>query len=731
MAMTASTAAAVGLGLVTLVSLEPHQASTLQPTGAAEHPQVEARDGTPISTTYRNRWNYHDTVALHYVPVVLRQAFVQAEDRRVYSHWGVDWPARIQALWTNVSNGRVIRGASTITEQVVRILNPRPRTVWSRWLEGFEAMLLERRFSKDEILEFYLNQVPYAGRRRGIVQASRHYFSRSLSTLRAEESCVLAVLIRSPSRLDPFRRSPHYDRTDRRIAQARLIRGAQRLGTRLISVNVLDASTWKAANYRLSTTGLALERPHLRVHAPHFVREAHKTSRVGEHRVRTTLDPALQHWTQTLAQTQLDRLRTRDVGQASVLIADHQRGETLAWVNASRDKASDIDAVTTPRQPGSTLKPFVYALALERGWHDDSIITDAPLSSPLGTGSHEFRNYSRRYYGPVTVREALGNSLNIPAVKALQYIGTGPLIERLERMGVKSLNAPAQHYGEGLALGNGEVTLRELVTAYATLARGGLYAPLTLRADSRAIRTVRVFTPEASAMIGDILSDASARGLEFPPGSPLDMAYQTAAKTGTSSDYRDAWALGFNHRYTVGVWMGNLNRQAMREVTGSRGPALILSAIFSRLNRRTPPQPLSQIHTAHTAKPRPGNGKFDADNSGTPQTIAGAVAPVSPLSQTREDTADLLYPNPALKHPSPGLELALDPRVPRERQRLKFVRSDAPNQRTRWYVNDALLADESGASWNWPIEKGAHRAYAAVLYASGWVVTPTVAFRVH
>ena len=177
--------------------------------------------------------------------------------------------------------------------------------------------------------------------------------------------------------------------------------------------------------------------------------------------------------------------------------------------------------------------------------------------------------------------------------------------------------------------------------------------------------------------------------------------------------------------------MGNLNRQAMREVTGSRGPALILSAIFSRLNRRTPPQPLSQIHTAHTAKPRPGNGKFDADNSGTPQTIAGAVAPVSPLSQTREDTADLLYPNPALKHPRPGLELALDPRVPRERQRLKFVRSDAPNQRTRWYVNDALLADESGASWNWPIEKGAHRAYAAVLYASGWVVTPTVAFRVH
>jgi penicillin-binding protein 1C len=218
-----------------------------------------------------------------------------------------------------------------------------------------------------------------------------------------------------------------------------------------------------------------------------------------------------------------------------------------------------MDAVLIPRQPGSALKPFLYALALERGWTAATLIEDSPLSAPVGAGLHPYHNYSRKYYGPVRLRAALGNSLNTPALRTLRHIGTDRFLARLRRLGFESLRQHPDYYGDGLALGNGEVTLYELVRAYTVLANRGRRLPLRVTmapgADDRSAPS-QVFPDDTTSLIGDILSDPGARSLEFGHGGMLRMPVQTAVKTGTSNDYRDAWALGYNSRFTGGIWMG-------------------------------------------------------------------------------------------------------------------------------------------------------------------------------
>jgi penicillin-binding protein 1C len=525
--------------------------------------QLTDRAGRPLSVTYENAWNLHEVVAFHEVPTLLREAFVQAEDQRFYHHGGVDWIARAHAALQNLRAGRVVRGASTISEQSVRMLQPRPRTLWSRWIEGIQAGRLEARFSKAEILAFYLNQVPYARQRRGVAQAARDYFDRDLETLAPGEMLALAVLVRSPVRLDLVRGT--------RAIEAPLLRLAERMHR----AGALSARELRAVRGE----GLALTRPAPPVAAAHFVRfvrmqQATRSRRPA--RVTTTLDAALQERVQRLLDRRVERLRGRGVGDGAALVVDHLSGEILAWVDAGSFEDSEggqIDAVLAPRQPGSTLKPLLYALAFEKGWSAATLVEDAPIADAVGHGLHLYRNYSRNHYGPLRVRLALGNSLNVPAVRAIRFVGRADFLERLRRAGVTSLRAHPDHYGDGLALGNGEVALLELVHAYATLARGGRFEPLRWTVDPVAPRDAprRVYDPEVSALIADILADPEARELEFGRGGLLDFPVQTAVKTGTSNDYRDAWALGFSHRFTAGVWMGNLDRRPMQDVTGSRG----------------------------------------------------------------------------------------------------------------------------------------------------------------
>src|SRR5262249_32206951 len=269
--------------------------------------QVLDRSGVPLSVTFQNPWNMHDAVPLHDLPLFLQQAFIAAEDKRFYTHSGVDWPARVQALVQNLRAGRTVRGASTITEQVVRMLHPRPRTGWSRGLEGFEARHLEARFPKPAILEFYLNQVPYGRQRRGVVQAARTYFDRDVHTLSQQEMLALAVLVRAPSRLDLVR------------STTRIRRPLIQLAARLYASKVLTASAYQ----QILTQELTLVRPTLAVQAGHFLRYVRRldlpTALLQHGQLRTTLDASLQQRARALLEGRLRDLHALGVTDGALL----------------------------------------------------------------------------------------------------------------------------------------------------------------------------------------------------------------------------------------------------------------------------------------------------------------------------------------------------------------------------------------------------------------------------
>lgn len=684
----------------TALSLKPVDADLRAVASQARQVRVTDRNGLPLSVSYQDRWNSFDAVPLYDIPDFLKDAFVFSEDRGFWTHGGVDWPARFAALAQNIRKGETVRGASTITEQVVRMLHPRPRTLWSRWLEGIEALQLEGRTTKTEILEFYLNQVPYAANRRGVVQASRYYFNRDLSTLTPREMLALAVLVRAPSAYDLYRHPERLQAPLKRMADA--LRQAGRI----------DSEVWQD----IVAGGLQPTPPGLSVEARHFARYARLAS--GEHALyRTTLDSGLQQAAQSLLDKRLQRLAGKNVRNAALLIADHRSGEILAWVvgGAAGDKTlpgAEIDTVTTPRQPGSALKPFLYAAALDKGWTAATLINDAPLTEAIGQGLHNFRNYSNTHYGWITLREALGNSLNIPALLTIRFVGAGSYLTLLQKLGFNSLNLQSEIYDEGLALGNGEVTLLEMVQAYAALANQGQTRPLRVLmsgdGDDQAQPPLRVISRETAALIGHILSDPSARRLEFGSGSVLNLPQQTAAKTGTSTDYRDAWTLAYNDRYVVGLWFGNLDRAPMNGVTGSTGPALTLRSLFALLNknRDTAPLPFSPRLTAKDVCTRP----LSPDGSCRLRTewFAPGTAPDMPAPQLPVGSLELV-------RPTDGLQIAYDPRIPASHQKFRFEVSGAPGgSEIEWFLSDGETVTTTAPYLLWPVERGKHSLYVRV-----------------
>ena len=666
--------------------------------------QILDRNDIPLTVTYQNRWNIHDYVPLHDIPPLLQQAVVVSEDRRFYQHHGVDWRARLMALFQNIRSLRAVRGASTITEQVVRMWRPRPRSLWSRWLEGFEAYRLEKVFSKEQILECYLNQIPYAAQRRGVVQAARYSFDRDLDTLSHKEVLALAVMVRAPGRLNP-QKNP-----------GRLEKPILRLAGQMLQEKLIDPAGFD----RVQRVPLQSRTTSFTVKAEHFVHHLYSTTpptRMARlQRLRTTLSAPLQKEIQAILDQRLRDLKTKGVHNGAVLVVDHQKSEVLAWVNggASLDGVAEswIDAVTTARQPGSTLKPFLYALALEKGWTAATLLDDLPLAAPVGHGLHTYHNYSRVHYGPLPLRHALGNSLNTTAVRTIQFVGVDHFLGCLGTLGIHSLHQHPDYYGEGLALGNGEITLLELVRAYTVLANRGVYHPskIIMDEDGRGHRRKQVFSPETTSLIGSILSDPDARSLEFGRGSLLRFPVQTAVKTGTSSDYRDAWALGYNDRFTVGVWVGNLDMRATNGVTGASGPALILRSVFAELNRNRQAEALylsprlTKMEICRETG-RPADGRC--------ATVTEWFSPgTEPESRPSPQPAQK---RPYLQRPSHGLQLAMDPRIPDDHEAFQFQMANLPeNSMVDWYVDGKLAATTPNRNYLWPLARGAHRAMARV-----------------
>ncbi|MCC6522985.1 MAG: penicillin-binding protein 1C [Polyangiaceae bacterium] len=556
-----------------------------------------------------------------------------AEDRRFYEHGGVDVVAVVRAVGQNLESGRVVSGASTITQQLVKLLDGAgeggERTLAGKLFEAARAANLEDVLDKSAILEAYLNRLPYGRGLVGPAAASQAYFGREPRDLSWAQAALLAVLPRAPGYLDPVR---HLERAQ--LRQGWLLAALREAG-------VLDAAGFERA--RTEPVEVAFDVPPFE--APHFALRVEAMGRgpaaLGgaapgpEGVVRTTLDLELQRAVEGLVRAETLRLRPRGAADAAALVVDNATGEVLAYVGSAGFGRADIDGsvdmVRARRQPGSTLKPFVYALAFERGVSPVAMLADVPSRFGEGPGAYAPENFDGTFLGPVSAREALAGSLNVPAVRLAAELGTEALLERLHALGFASLDRPAAHYGLALALGSGEVALEELAVAYLTLARGGTRVPLRLVGASpgelgQPEAGVAVVDPAAAALVTDALADPAARLRVLGGRGPFELAFPVAVKTGTSSGYRDAWTVGYTHERTVAVWVGNADRAASAGVTGADGAGPLFADVMRRAMRAVPlPGPLYDRSLVELRAVCPLSGRPRGE--ACPEAVTRAVAP--------------------------------------------------------------------------------------------------------
>ena len=625
-------------------------------------------------------------------------ATVAAEDKRFFSHPGVDLRAAARAVWQNSRSGRTVSGASTITQQLVRALEPRPRTLLGKLSEMFSALRLEAAHSKEEILEGYFNGVPYGPRLTGAEAAARDYFGLPARDLSLAQAALLAGLPKSPVNYDP-RRNP-------KAAFAR---------QKLILRRLLDLGLADEENYRLASAERVTVRPREEAfEAPHFTRYVLSHS-AGE-KIKTTLDSRVQAEAAAALRNHLAGLSaSHHVTNGAALVLDNATGDILAWVgsNSFFDErgAGQVDGVTALRQPGSALKPFLYALAFSKSARPSDLIDDSPM---FVAGGHAPLNYDKTYHGKVRLREALACSYNVPAVRLAQRVGPAAFLAKLRDFGFDSLDKPADHYGEGLALGDGEVRLLELANAYAALARGGVW--LAPRWDTAAPGGAarRAMGRTESYLVTDILSDNAARTPAFGPNSAFNLPFDFAAKTGTTKDYRDNWAAGYTPEWTAAVWVGNFDGSPMRRVSGISGAAPVLKEIALAMKRLYGSTPFRRPPGIRTVRVCPVSGL--PPSAFCPATMEEVYAASNlPSGQCAEHLPPAekaaLAPagEPSVKFPSDGDVFRIDPQTPRAAQALFFKASGAEGEIV-WTVDGRELPAR-GETVEWPLRPGRHTAF--------------------
>ena len=574
------------------------------------------------------------------VPGALRDAFIASEDRRFEWHPGVDPFAVVRAAASNVKAGRVVSGASTLTQQLARLLVPRRRTLAGKAGEALWALRLTAHLSRDDVLRAYLDRVALGHDLVGVEAAAQAYFGRPARTLSVGQAALLAAVARSPARVDPWR--------DPEAAT----RAMQEVLGRMRRVGRLDPELERIA----SAADLDLVPPAHPFDAPHLVVDlAGKLEAVGLGRaveVRTTLDPALQRDVERSVRSEL--AADPRLGQAAVLVVDNASGEVLAYLGSAdfgnADREGQNDGVRARRQPGSALKPFAYGLALASGWTAASVLSDVDLEVGTAGGAWLPRNYDRRQHGPVRLRAALANSYNVPAVELTDALGPERVLEVLRQAGFTSLEASAEHYGAGLVLGNGDVSLWELARAYRGLARGGVVEPLRLVRAARAAGgdrltpaaelTPRRFLPrDVVALLTDLLSDESARAPAFGLDNALRLPFAVAAKTGTSRAYVDNWTVGFTRERTVAVWVGNFDGRPMQRVSGITGAGPLFSRVMRRAMAGVRPAPLVDRARFERVRicPLSGHRAGDACPGSYEEVFLPGTAPAEPCPMHRLD----------------------------------------------------------------------------------------------
>ncbi len=648
------------------------------------------------------------------VSPALRTALVYSEDRRFYEHSGVDWQAVGAAAWGNLVNTKT-RGASTITMQLAGLLDPdlrapsSGRSFGQKLTQAATAVALEQRWKKDQILEAYVNLVAYRGEIVGIAALSAALFEKYPSGLDAREGAITAALVRAPN-----------------AAPSRV---AERACAILQAESLPDECRGLA-----DFTALALSRktarrldsdPQLAPHVARLVLRATRHEEAPPPVVATTLDAGLQRFARSTLRTQLAELAKRNVEDGAVVVLDNASGDVLAWVGSSGSlsDAADVDHALAPRQAGSTLKPFLYELAIEKRWLTAaSILDDSPVDLATAGGLYIPQDYDHRFKGPVSVRTALASSLNVPAVRTLVMVTPERFFQRLRTLGFSTLRESGDYYGYALALGSAEVTLADLTNAYRALANRGTTGAIRV-VSSRPTAMSRAMDPAPTAIVADILSDRNARAATFGMDSVLSTHGWSAVKTGTSKDMRDNWCVGFTDRYTVGVWVGNSSGAAMWDVSGTSGAAPVWAAVVGYLD----------AHVSRSAD-RVADGapgvvrraiRFDGDLEAPRDEVflvgteAASVARRGALAGSSSNARR----NGLIARPVEGTIIALDPDIPPLRQKLTLEARLADS--VRWKVDDRDAG--WGGSVAWTLAPGRHRV--ELLGANG-VVMDRVTFEV-
>lgn len=578
---------------------------------------------------------------------VLVEAVVASEDKRFREHGGIDWLAVGAAAKARLSGERS-RGASTISMQVAGFLAPvlaapGARNAFDKVRQMRAAIALESRWSKDDILEAYLNLAGFHGESQGIGAASLALFGKTPATLSADEARLMAALLPDPA-------AP----ADEIAARAcRPNSSPPRAGEDCLRLRGM-------ANAMLGNQRrLALD-PGL---APHLATRLLTTPGV---RLATTLDRQVQAMAAEALRRQLLGLGPERARDGAVVVVDNASGDVLAYVGGvgGGSTAGAVDGANAYRQAGSTLKPFLYGLVMERGYLTPaSILDDSPVQLDTASGLYVPQNYDHAFKGPVSVRSALAGSLNVPAVRTLMIAGTDAFRDRLWDTGYRGLTEDGQYYGFSLALGSAEVTLLEQAAAYRSLALGGVWSPLRIRASDPHVAPRRVLSEQASWLVGSILSDPQARAGTFGLDSALKLPFWAAVKTGTSKAMRDNWCVGWSDRYTVAVWIGNLEGDSMKAVSGTSGAAPVWRDVMLALHAHRPGRAPGMPGGIEARDVRFTDGIESPRREFFLKGTGQAVQVAAPANARR----------PRITNPVSGSVYALDPDIPLDRQRLGFA----------------------------------------------------------
>ncbi|WP_157151736.1 penicillin-binding protein 1C [Brachyspira sp. SAP_772] len=551
--------------------------------------KIYDRNNILISTLFPKHGGFYSEVKYSDISTNLINAVISAEDKNFFKHDGIDYKAIMRAFLANLINGKVVSGGSTITQQLAKSIIPRERTYINKLYEALDAIRLERNLSKEEIITEYLNRVFLGNNCYGVGAASQVYFKKEAKDLNVNESAILASIIKSGTKFNPYKYEERLN--DRRMYVINEMKNngyiddaeyQKNIEEKIIVYNNKEEYTFKA--------------PHFTMYTKESLAQL-KYNNITE--IKTTLDYKLQQEAITVISNASQSLHTFNVRNISCVILNAKTGEILSMIGSMDyfDKEVDgaVNGATSLRQAGSTLKPFLYGYLFDKGETPASIIADVKTYINSPGGDYIPENFNHKYHGPVTIRDALANSLNIPAVKWLARYSIKDFQNILLKSGLSSINKNPDYYGYSLVLGSAEVRLVDLVSAYTIFPNEGKfinhYSIKSLKKENGEIinipkkSTRQVISKESAYLITSILSDRNARMGSFRSYRGIVYPFSVAIKTGTSKGSRDAWGIGYTKNYIVGIWLGDFKGSEMINITGGNGAVPIIYDLFTMLNK--------------------------------------------------------------------------------------------------------------------------------------------------